>query len=439
MIVRLRVHGLALAAAVWVAGCGTTVPDVETLADPAVVVVATASPQPTPTASPTATPAPIATPTPAPTPTPPWEINPALAEKLPEDWSADVEVDLASTNTATAPTGGVVGPVVSNPTRWEYGAVLGRLGPKQRVVEADASPLPPVAGTAPLTGAAGTDVAGRAVIVKIDNVPQARPQTGINQADILYEELVESGVTRFAAVFHSTLPPVVGPVRSGRSTDIGIVASFNSPAFAFSGANSIFERLIDKQPIVNRGAEVAGGYWRSGTRPAPHNLYTSALDQQAAAGDGAAPLPHFVYHDQPTASATGVPAAVVRLRYLAETGPQIEFRWDADRGGWLRWQAGTAHTDDTGLQLAPRNVIVQFVEYLDTGLSDKFGEVLYEGVSVGEGPALIFTDGAMVEARWTRSRLKDAATFTDAAGTPVALGVGQTFVALIAPGGATWE
>ena len=368
-----------------------------------------------------------------------FEIRPGLAEKLPDGWTGELEIDLATANRADPPVGGLVGPVVPNPTRWQYGAVLGRLGPSQRVVEAAADPLKPIPDLAPLTGLPAVDLGGPAVVVKIDNVPPARPQTGINQADILYEELVESGVTRFAAVFHSTVPAVVGPVRSGRSTDIGIVASFNTPVFAFSGANSIFERLIDKQPIVNRGAEVAGGYWRSSARAAPHNLYTSAADQQLAAGDGVAPLPHFAYADEPSASRDGVPASVVRLRYLAETGPPIEFRWDAEAGGWLRWQNGSPHVDTDGVQLAPRNVIVQFVEYLDTGLTDKFGEVLYEGVSVGEGPALVFTDGAVVEATWTRSRLEDPATFTDGDGAHIALGAGQTFVALIAPAGATWE
>lgn len=370
-----------------------------------------------------------------------FEIKPELAAKLPADWDPELELDLAATNAAEPPVGGVLGPVVPNPTRWQYSAVLGRLGPNQRVVESALDPLEPTTGVAPLTGLpTETALEDRAVIIKIDNVPRARPQTGINQADILYEELVESGVTRFAAVFHSEVPAVVGPVRSGRSTDIGIIASFNTPAFAFSGANSIFERLIDKQPIVNRGAEVAGGYWRSSSRAAPHNMYTSAADQQVAAGDdGESPLPHFAYADQPTAPTTGVPASAVRLRYLENTGPAIEFLWDADIGGWLRWQAGSAHIDTDGVQLAPRNLVIQFVEYLDTGMSDKFGEVLYEGVSVGEGPALVFTDGHVVEATWTRSRLKDPAVFTDADGAHIELGVGQTFVALIAPEGATWE
>ncbi len=440
-----RVHRLAvtLVGAAVLAGCGTTAPTVDSLGAPTAVPTATRAPTPTPTATPT--PAPTATPTPTlpptPTPAPEFAIRADLAERLPEGWTGELEVDLAALRSAEAPAGGVTGPVVPNPTRWQYGAVLGKLGPRQRVIERAARAPEAAPGTAPLTGleASPASEIGPAVVIKIDNVPVARPQTGINQADILYEELVESGVTRFAAVFHSVVPPVVGPVRSGRSTDIGIVASFATPVFAFSGANSIFDRLIAKQPIVNRGAEVAGGYWRSSGRVAPHNMYTSAADQQAAAGGGSPPPPHFTYAPAPTAPATGEAATTLRLRYLAGSGFPVEFRWDDDAAGWLRWQNGTAHVDSDGVQLAPRNVIVQFVEYLDTGLTDKWGEVLYEGVSVGTGPALVFTDGAVVEATWTRPRLVDPTTFTDAEGNHVALGAGQTFVALIAPGGATWE
>ncbi|MEM7285628.1 MAG: DUF3048 domain-containing protein [Actinomycetota bacterium] len=441
MTVRPRVASLVLVGALVAAACGTSIPEVETAAVPTPEPTPSPTPVPTATAVPTATPIPTPSPTatPTPTPTPVFEIKPELAARLPDGWTGELVVDLSSANSAEPPAGGIVGPVVPNPSRWQYGAVLGRLGPNQRVVVAAADRIEAVEGIAPLTGLAADELTGRAVVVKIDNVPRARPQTGINQADVLYEELVESGVSRFAAVFHSVVPTVVGPVRSGRSTDIGIIASFNTPVFAFSGANSIFERLIDKQQIVNRGAEVAGGYWRSGARAAPHNMYTSASDQQAAGGDGEAPLPHFAYADAPTAPAVGAEATTIRLRYLAGAGPAIEFRWDADVGGWLRWQNGTRHVDTDGVQLAPRNVVVQFVEYLDAGMTDKFGEVLYEGVSVGEGPALIFTDGHVVEATWTRSRLKDPTTFTDADGAHIELGPGQTFVSLIAPEGATWE
>lgn len=277
------------------------------------------------------------------------------------------------------------------------------------------------------------------MIVKIDNVRRARPQIGLNEADIVYEEMVESGVSRFAAVFHSQKLDTVGPVRSGRSTDIGIIDSFSKPIFVFSGANSIYEKLIDKQPIVNRGAEVFTGYWRDRSRPAPHNLFTSTGTMLDSSPEGKAPRAHFAYREPGAAPhRSAQPAKIVQLLYLAESGRPIRYEWSAEVGGWLRWQSGTPHVDANGLQVAPQNLIVQFVSYLDTGMTDKFGEDLYEGVSVGSGTAWIFTEGHFVEATWTRTTLKSVTTFTDTDGEHVQLTPGQTFVSLIAPGGASW-
>ncbi len=399
-------------------------------------VVATPTPiPPPPTAVPTATPAP--TPTPTPTATP-FAMSQALIKKLPAGWDPVVGFVPPVGPTDVAPGGGEPGPVDYSGSRWKYVGVLGRLKPKQAVVPTVADRPAAVANAAPLTGLPGPTLDDRsAVIVKIDNSAPARPQTGLNQADVVYEELVESGVTRFAAVFHSQLVETVGPVRSGRSTDIGILDSFRKPIVAFSGANSIFEKLIDKQPIVNRGAEVAGGYWRGGGRAAPYNMFTSTSTMLASAAGGKAPKAHFAFRDPGEAlHPSAVPATIVRLNYLAGSGAAIEYRWSGD--GWQRWQSGAPHVDSSGVQLEPENLIVQFVNYIDSGLTDKFKEDLYEGVSVGTGPAWVFTDGNMIEATWTRPTLKSAATFTDANGNHIELTPGQTFVSLIAPGGATW-
>lgn len=397
--------------------------------------------EPTVSPAPTAIPAPTATTTPIPEPTPvPFALDPSLLVKLPDDWSPFTETDLQDGPTQLPPAGGRLGPVDESGSRWKYTAVLGRLKPREQVAPAITARPEAVSGAAPLTGVPGPARSGRrAVIVKIDNVPAARPQVGLNQADIVYEELVESGVTRFAAVFHSQNPGTVGPVRSGRSTDIGIIDSYSEPLFAFSGANSIFDRLIAKQPILNRSAEVWSGYWRNGGRRAPHNMFTSTESLLDSASGGEAPRPHFAFRDpgedlHPSAQK----AKAVRLTYLAGKSPSVNYEWSRSVGGWQRWQAGTRHVDAAGVQLAPENLVVQFVNYIDTGMTDKWGEDLYEGVSVGSGKALIFTKGHVIEATWTRPSLRAVPTFTDAAGNHVELTPGQTHVALVPPGGASW-
>ncbi len=127
----------------------------------------------------------------------------------------------------------------------------------------------------PLTGIATEQVPQRpALAVKIDNAPAARPQAGLNSADIIFEEQVEGNITRFVALFHSKQPGVVGPVRSARTSDFDILANLGFPLFANSGANANVLRGIAEAPVRDAGASrLAGPYRREGSRRAPHNLY----------------------------------------------------------------------------------------------------------------------------------------------------------------------
>lgn len=334
--------------------------------------------------------------------------------------------------------GGQLGPVNYNISRWSYIGVLGNLGPNEQVTAPAASPPQVAAGISPLTGLPATESLDRpALVVKIDNSGLARPQASINQADIVYEELVESGITRLAAVYHSTSVSSIGPVRSGRSTDIGIISSFNNPLFAFSGANSIYEVLIDQSPSQNRSHEIWGGYWRQSSRPAPHNLFTNT-ETLWASGGGGAPAAHFAFRSDGQPATAGIPASEIRIDFLTGISQTVQYGWDASIGGWRRWQGGSAHFDAAGDQVAPENVIVQYVNYIDSGLTDKWGEDLYEGVSVGTGQAMVFTDGRMIQATWTRPTLTSVTTYTDSAGNNIALTPGNTWVALVPPSGASY-
>lgn len=413
-------------------------------ADPvaaAPIVQPTTTPNPVPTPTPQAFAlAPLTIPEPEPTP---FAVDAAVAERLPRRWRP-----VARRGAAEAagprddwPEGGRLGASVGG-SRWQYRGVLGRLRPGDEVVPPLARPPRAAPGTEPLTGLATDRPLQRpAVVVKIDNVAAARPQSAINDADIVVEELVEGGMTRLAAVFHSSRPDAIGPVRSARSTDLGIVGSYRRPVFANSGANGIFAGLVARGPLIDRGNQVFGGYWRVGGRPAPHNLFTSSATLLASVEDPGGPPPaQFAYRgdgDGPHADAER--ARRIRLVYRSGSSPRIEYRWDGEIGGWRRFEDGVAHIDTEGRQVAPENVIVWFAPYIDSGLTDKWGEVLYEGVSVGRGDALIFTDGRVVVARWNRPTLRSPATFTDADGRHVALTPGRTWVALVAPGGATWR
>jgi len=340
--------------------------------------------------------------------------------------------------TSKAPSGGVVGARAAG-SRWKYRGTLGKLGNNEEVVAPVTDPPVDDPALAPLTGLPAGKLDRRAVLIKIDNVRPARPQMNINSADIVYEELVEAGFTRLAAVFHSKSDLTVGPVRSARSTDIGIADSFRRPVFAFSGANSIFERLVAKARLVDRGAETFGHlYFRSSGRFAPHNLFTRTATLLDSATPGNPPRPHFAYRDGDVAPGTPT-ASTVQLRYQKGEGVPVRYEWNAGVGGWQRWQNGSRHVDSNGVQVAPPNLVVQIVPYNDAGLTDKHGSDLFEAQLVGSGPALIFTDGHVIEATWTKPTLISVTTFTDADNNHVGLTQGRTWVALVPPGGVTFN
>ena len=343
--------------------------------------------------------------------------------------------------TSRAPSGGVLPGRKSGSNRWKYRGTMGTIDPNEQVVAPVTDPPVDDPDVAPLTGLPAGSLNRRAIVIKIDNVRAARPQFNINSADIVYEELVEAGATRLAAVYHSERETTVGPVRSARTTDIGIAASFNRPVFAFSGANSIVERLVRRAPLVDRGAESRGDlYRRLGGRPAPHNLLTSTTALENAAADRAGPPPHFAYRAEGEEIAADVPtASTIRLRYLQGAGVPVRYEWDPQVGGWRRYQGGTRHIDAAGVQVAPENVVVQIVPYEDAGMTDKFGEDLYEAEMIGTGEALIFTDGHVLEATWTKPTLRSVTTYTDADGNNIPLTPGRTWVALVPPGGVTFD
>ncbi len=298
-----------------------------------------------------------------------------------------------------------------------------------------AAPDPP--GPSPLTGLPGEAPTRPALIVKIDNAPRARPQVGLNQADVVFEELVEGGITRFAAVFHSQDSDPVGPVRSARSTDIGVASALHRPLFAYSGANRVFEEQVRQAPLVDVGVKAAPDrYYREGARRAPYNLFsrTPALFQLAPA-DAVAPPALFAYRapGEPPAGASMSPIERASVRFAVT----VDWDWDAAMGGWWRSQDGRRHADAAGRGVAPANVVVQFVEYRDTGLRDTAGAPVPEAQVVGEGDAWVLTGGHVIPARWSKPAADAVTRYLDGAGAEIRLAPGRTWVELAPPGSAS--
>ena len=285
------------------------------------------------------------------------------------------------------------------------------------------------------TGLQGLDTDRPALAVKIDNASAARPQTGINEADVVYEEIVEAGLTRFIAIFQTTSPGTVGPVRSGRTSDPILLEGFDRPLFAYSGANRGTNQIIDASPLVTIGYDDAtSAYWRSSSRRAPHNLYASTDRLWATSPDRTdiPPAPfEFGWLGQPlpdsAVAASGVTVDFGRL--------VADYSWDGS--GWQRSTNGEAHYDMDGVRVAPANVVVQFTPYGRSSADNRSPEAR----TVGSGTAWVFTAGHLIVAEWNRPDPARPATIA-VDGELLRLSPGSTWVALAdsdRPESAVWR
>lgn len=316
------------------------------------------------------------------------------------------------------------------------GAACGGGGGSNETADAEGSTT--VAGSGqtgpvyPLTGLPVTDQAAAArvaLVVKIDNHPTARPQTGLNKADIVFEENVE-GTTRFAAVFHSQGSDPVGPIRSGRTQDIDMLASMNKPLFAWSGGNARVTRAVNASTLVNVGHSASkgkGGYYREKTRKAPHNLYAKTTNLWTLAPDDAAPpVQQFSYRgpsDARPATATPVDGGKIQM-----FGIKVYWKWDATAGAFVRFMQNSKgelepHEAD-GAQISAKNVLVLFHNYVRSKADRKSPHA----DTTGDGKGFVLTDGAVIPVTWTRPKAAEPYVIRDSAGAVVKLTPGNSWI-----------
>ena len=266
--------------------------------------------------------------------------------------------------------------------------------------------------------------AGPLLAVKIDNVDAARPQTGLEAADIVYAEQVEGGLSRLLAIYATRLPKAVGPVRSARESDLELLRQFDEPTLAFSGAQNKLLPLIDRAPLNAESPESAasGVYYRGADRAAPHNLYLRPQRLIAAAPGPDALTTGFRYG---TAPEGGTPLASRTVRVPAA---RVTFTWSADRHRWLVSMDGapTVTTDDN--RIAAATVVVQYVKVRESRFHDVLGNNSPYTLSVGSGRAQVLRDGRAFDVKWRRGSAAEGTAFTTADGTPVNFAKGQVWV-----------
>src|SRR5215813_12737520 len=275
--------------------------------------------------------------------------------------------------------------------------------------------------TSPFTGEPVSSLR-KELIFKIDNVPQARPPTGLTKADIVYLLPVEGGLSRIFAVFSSHIPPVVGPVRSAREEDIQLLRQFGRPAFAFSGAQPRLLPVVEHARIVNLFAGTVGGYFRDPSRIAPYNLYarTRTLLGQAKGASKAKDI-GFRFGRAPVG---GKRTSVYHVTYRSAV---FGFRWSAAQHRWLVWMDGSPAKAADGKQLGAHTIVVQYVQVGTSGFLERGSRPPFAH-TVGSGKAVVLRGGLAYQVQWSRPSADGGTTFTLPTGRRMPFARGQVWV-----------
>lgn len=307
-----------------------------------------------------------------------------------------------------------------------------------------AVPDPDLPAVWPLTGVASDDIVNRpAIAVKIENTAAARPQSGLENADVVWETIVEFEVSRFVAVFHSDFPGEVGPVRSTRPMDVPIADPLNG-LFVFSGGQTGILQMVDGSDlqVISHDAGAAGLH-RVGSRRAPHNVYADldTIVANADSGHQDSPQQQFAFAleaEQATAVLDGEDAGSISLRMSGAAQPSWD--WDSSSATWLRSEAGTPSLAASGDRLAATNVVIIDVESYDSGFAAQGGApVPALRLADSSGDAVLATGGKTVQVTWSKGGDADPLVLETADGSPAELAPGNVWVELVPRGTGSFQ
>lgn len=292
---------------------------------------------------------------------------------------------------------------------------------------------PPATAIAPLTGAvvpAGS-LGTPSLAAKIDNHVEARPQVGLWAADLVFEELVEGGLTRYVGVWQSNVPAEIGPVRSIRPMDPDIISPLGG-IVAYSGGQQRFVTLMRAAPVYNAihgQSDTAETFFRTPSKRSPHNVLVKATELIAEHGDLAAPQQLWSFADTAancSACRDGAPQGSVALVFGEPSHPSWTF--DGTAGTWIRAQSGVADLDDRGQQLAAVNLIVLRVPIGNDGGVPKTQ-------LIGAGEAWVAAAGRVLHATWSKPSATSPIRLVDDTGSVVRLAPGNSWIELVPTSG----
>ena len=289
--------------------------------------------------------------------------------------------------------------------------------------------LPDKKATSVLSGRIGVD--GPVLAVKIDDTNSAHPQIGLEDAEIVYIEQVEGGLTRLAAIFSTVIPQRVGPVRSARISDIDILSQFGRVAFAYSGAQRKLLPVIAAANLEDLGAQRQSPtiFTTDPNRNQPYamvlraDLLMQKVSEKALAVDSAKNI-GFTFGDAPDGGKAIVKAV---MNWPAAT---YSAQWSEKESRWLLSHNGNLNLAESGVVLGPTTMVIQLVKISPSEYGDKFGGITPLSETVGTGKAYILRDGQLFTTQWNRAFPDSGTTFTLPDGSSMNFAPGQIWVAL---------
>jgi hypothetical protein len=280
-----------------------------------------------------------------------------------------------------------------------------------------------------LSGRIGSD--GPILAVKIDDSAAARPQAGLEDADIIYIEQVEGGLTRLAAIFSSKIPEVIGPVRSARISDLEILEQFGRVAFAYSGAQSKLLPVIAAANLENLGAQRQSPviYSTDPLRRSPTAMMLQAQKLMANVAEAQLPVAisksvGWSFGDRPD---TGTAITSGKVSWPATS---YEVNWSTTEKRWLLSQKGVANVSAAGVHLGPTTFVIQLISITDSIYRDKVGGVTPFSETIGTGKGFILRNGRAIDATWSRPTGDQGTTWKTLDGEEIKFAPGQIWIAL---------
>ena len=270
------------------------------------------------------------------------------------------------------------------------------------------------------------------LVVKIDDTNAAHPQIGVESADVVYVEQVEAGLTRLAAVYTSKLPPLIGPIRSARISDIELLAQFGRVGFAYSGAQSKMRPVIAAANLENLSAErnPPSIYGKDPNRPGPVDmiLKPDLLLERANANPKirieTATASVFPFGDAPKGETN---TAIAKVKWPSA---KYELRWDSTNEKWLIYFNEKPNMAANGEHLYADTAIIQIVSITPSIYGDKFGEVTPFSKTTGSGKAVMLRDGFSYQINWQRNLETDVTTWISEDGGVANFKPGRTWIFL---------